>query len=368
MKEIICFLVCSYITITIVNGQNHFIKNSNVRDYDWCRYVEMPFMVDELIDVYIKDTTIVSKHFPSQEKRIGQQDCYVGHWCLYDTGAKILKDSLLNRRNSSNEHIIEKILSEIGCLPPQKPDVDWGLVFTGCEDCEKCPFSDYAPGARLYEKASLIYMSEPEIEQMIAYKDGEQWGYMLDGIRLGDVFEGVTSTNPIRREIDRRVMQFLIDKWSPCQIPEVQELVKVLEESMPLEELANPVDVITGTWRGAFGNKTINFTIDYDASIAEAEKEYAKQTRWGMFTDCYFGVLGTSLFEGQPASKAVTSKGYYDDGGKAVRVNLIEQPDTAQWNGEFNIWIDRKTNMMHGTWESNNKKLKREFELEKVKE
>jgi hypothetical protein len=78
--------------------------------------------------------------------------------------------------------------------------------------------------------------------------------------------------------------------------------------------------------------------------------------------------LAKSIFDGQPESKAVSSKGYFTDGGMSIRVNLIELPDTAQWNGEFNIWVNRKTNLMRGTWESNNKKLKREFELEKVKE
>ena len=346
MKKIICFLVCSYITITIVNGQNHFIKNSIIRDYDWCRYVEMPFMVDELIDVYIKDTTIVSKHFPSQEKRIGQQDCYVGHWCLYDTGVKMLKDSLLNRRNSSNEHIIEKILSEIGCLPPQKPNIDWGLVFVGCENCERCPFTDFVVGSYPEAKTSLIYMSEPEIKQMIAFENGEQWGYLLDGIRLGDVFSGVTSTDPIRREIDRRIICFLIQKWSPCQIPEVQQLVSVLKEVLPMEYKDEWYEAITGKWRGQFGEKTIEITIDANE----------------------FEINGFSKFEGQPDEKRITFYGdeYQQVEGPYVCFTVTEQPTDKEWNGKFYCRLVRNTGKMEGTWTSNNRKLERAFVLERV--
>lgn len=217
-------------------------------------------------------------------------------------------------------------------------------------------------------KNSLYYMNEPEVKQMIAYDKGKQWEYMLMGIKNGDIYDGVASTNLAIRKIDHRIMQFLINKWSPCQIPEVQELVKVLKESLPLNELANPVDLIKGTWQGAFGNKTINLTIDYDASVADEEKAEAKRTRHGWFENDNFGVIGKSIFDGQPESKTVPSKGYYHDGGMSVQVNLIELPDTAQWNGEFNLWVNRKTNKMHGTWESNNKKLKREFELEKISE
>ena len=355
MKKItLCILLLLYVFV---------VKSQNIIDNIEENYKFIPqngsfLFANEFIELQKQDSNVLKRFF---NNRVNDKPS------LMDDFIESIREQYFFYclKNNNEFQSVDKNMLHLKKLHINitSPNVDWGQVYIGCETC---PFADFGPNYRIYVEFALIYMSENEIRQMIAFENGEQWGYMLDDIRFGDYFEGVSSTDPIRREIDRRIMQFLIDKWSPCQIPEVQELVKVLKESMPLEELANPVDVITGTWRGAFGNKTINFTIDYDASIAEAEKEYAKQTRWGMFTNCYFGVLGKSLFDGQPESKSVQSKGYYTDGGKAVQINLIEQPDTAQWNGEFNIWIDRKTNKMHGTWESNNKKLKRDFELEKV--
>lgn len=361
MKKKSILLFIGIISCIFSNAQNLSIVAGYKHYYDLTQ-IEFPFIYKELFNIYKFDSAFVYGHFIKnrQSKDLNDVDLYMNDMC-----AKALKDSLLKLSNDVESKEFDRIMTFLGNIEPRNPNVNWNGVF---QICDECPFGDMPTDVIWNVKFSLIYMSEAEINQMINYKNGEQWNFVLLGIKNGDYFTGLNSIDKGLIEIDRRVMQFLIDKWSPCQIPEVQELVKVLKESMPLEELANPVDVITGTWRGAFGNKTINFTINYDASIAEAEKEHAKQTRWGMFTNCYFGVLGTSLFDGQPESKSVQSKGYYTDGGKAVQINLIEQPDTAQWNGEFNIWIDRKTNMMHGTWESNNKKLKREFELEKVKE
>ena len=327
--------------------------------YDLSRK-EFPFIARELVEIYKSDTTIITNYFVRNRECRSSVDLYINDMC-----ANALGDSLLKIRDDKNCAIIDKMLSEINIVRPQKPNLDWGNVYL-CGD--NCPFGDYPPDVYWNVEFSLVYMTEFEIKQMIAFEKGEQWGYVLQDVLCGDCFEGFLSTDSGKREIDRRIKQYLINKWSPCQIPEVQELVKVLEESMPLAELENPVDVIKGTWRGTFGNKTINLTIDYDASIADEEKAEAKRTRRGWTSIGNYGVLTQSIFDGQPESKAVSAKGYYTDGGKDVIINLIEQPDTVQWNGEFNLWVNRKTNKMRGIWESNNKKLKREFELEKVSE
>ena len=326
--------------------------------------IEMPFMASELIEIYKNDTTILNECYwgigSSQEYR----KSHLGSLYLYDMSVNALVDSLCNKRNDNNNKLIDKIISEIDCHKPIMPEVDWGNLFLVCETC---PFGEYPPDVYNDFKAALIYAGEKEIKQMISFENEYQWKQQILDIQYGN---GIAEYQPNTASMEkcRRIMQFLIDKWSPCQIPEIQELVKVLKENLPLDELVNPVDVIKGNWRGSFGNKTINLTIEYDASIAESEKAEAIRTRWGMFKDDNFGVLAKSIFDGQSEGKVVSSKGYYTDGGKDIRINLIEQPDTAQWNGEFNLWVNRKTNKMHGTWESNNKKLKREFELEKVKE
>lgn len=333
-----------------------------VNNYKHLTQIGGQLFTKEIIEIYKTDTTIINNKYNRKVDDKSKGGTYVDTICT-----NAFYKSLLETKTDSNSIIIDSIISKLKRINLNVPyyNVDWGQVYSVCE---QCPFGMWACDQWYYERFALIYMTEKEIKQMISFENGEQWAYMLEDIQNGTLFDGVISTNIADRAIDRRIMQFLINKWSPCQIPEVQKLVKVLEESMPLVELISPIDVIKGTWRGAFGNKTINLTIDYDASIAEAEKTEAKRTRWGMFTDDYFGVIAKSIFEGQPESKAVPSKGYYTDGGKDVRVNLIEQPDTAQWNGEFYLWINRKTNRIYGTWESNNKKLKREFELEKVKE
>lgn len=360
MKRI--FLLIIGLSVSCFCNAQQYNKDivANYKQYYNLSQKEFPFIARELVEIYKSDTTIITNHFVRNRESCSSVDLYINDMC-----ANALGDSLLKIRDDKNCAIIDKMLSKINIVRPKKPDLDWGDVYLCCDEC---PFADYPPEVYWNQEFSLIYMTEYEIRQMIAFEKGEQWGYLLKDVQFGDCFSGFRSTDSGEREIDRRIKQYLINKWSLCQIPEVQELVKVLEESMPLAELENPVDVIKGTWRGAFGNKTINLTIDYDASIADEEKAEAKRTRWGMFTDDYFGVLGKSIFDGQPESKTVPSKGYFHDGGMSVRVNLIELPDTAQWNGEFNLWVNRKTNKMYGTWESNNKKLKREFELEKVSE
>ena len=354
-KMMLCILVYGFSTVYCQNN----IGKSIVENNELIPQNGSFLFVHEVAEVFMSDTLIAQRIFSN---RVNDKPSIMDDYVVATR-----KKAFYSQLKVDTNYYSKKMFGNTNMdnLSVKMPSVDWGRVYEGCKTC---PFADFSPNSRIYVEFALIYMGEDEIKQMIAYESGEQWKYMLEDIKYGDYFLGITSTNPVCREIDRRIMQFLIDKWSPCQIPEVQELVKVLKESLPLDELVNPVDVIKGTWRGAFGNKTINLTIDYDASIAEAEKAEAIRTRWGMFKYDNFGVLAKSIFDGQPESKAVSSKGYFTDGGMSIRVNLIELPDTAQWNGEFNIWVNRKTNLMRGTWESNNKKLKREFELEKVKE
>ena len=357
----ICLLMAGLSMFCSCNTQQYnkdIVKN--YKQYYMLSQKEFPFIARELVEIYKSDTTIITEHFVRNREKCSSVDLYINDMC-----ANALGDSLLKIRDDNNRALIDKMLSKINIVRPQKPDLDWSDVYL-CGD--KCPFADCPSEVYWNLEFSLIYMTEYEIKQMIAFEKGEQWGYLLTDVQLGDCFSGFLSTDSGEREIDRRIKLYLINKWSSCQIPEVQEMVKVLEEKMPLAELKNPVDVIKGTWRGAFGDKTINITIDYDASIAKAEKAEAERTRHGWFKNDNFGVLAKSIFDGQPESKAVSAKGSYIDGGWDIRINLIEQPDTAQWNGEFNIWVNRKTNKMHGTWESNNQKLKRKFELEKVSE
>lgn len=322
--------------------------------------LEAPFACRELIEICKKDSLKIAKIFNSE---FHDRTPYT-RFCK-DYLQNVLCDSLFSIKNDSNIQYVNRILNQIKYPKVIKmPTINWGRIFSTCETCSFCTDREDIP---FYYFFVLVYMQEEQVKQLITFDNGNPWNDMITEIKFGNVIIENRADNACL-EISRRKMQFLIDKWSSCQIPEIQELVKSIEENMQLYELINPVDVIKGTWRGSFGNKTINLTLDYDASMAETEKAEAKRTHRGWSANDNYGVLAKSIFDGQPENKAVSAKGYYSDGDRHVRVSLIEQPDTAQWNGEFNLWVNRKTNKMHGTWESNNKKLKREFELEKVKE
>lgn len=114
----------------------------------------------------------------------------------------------------------------------------------------------------------------------------------------------------------------------------------------------SPIKVINGKWQGAFSdNKEIYLLNGYSNVENTANK-----------------VTGKSKFAGQPDSKYVPMIGSYKDKGSYFEIEMIEQPDTAQWNGIFKYQIDKETRDLKGTWESNNGKLKRNFELKKISE
>lgn len=110
--------------------------------------------------------------------------------------------------------------------------------------------------------------------------------------------------------------------------------------------------VLTGIWRGPFGNRNIEFTTVSDSDNLNPEHK----------------LRGKSKFVGQNDRHLVEMTGSFVDMGDYIEVQMIEQPDTAQWNGVFTYTVERSTRKIKGTWESNNKKLKREYVLEKEAE
>lgn len=339
------------------------IDKEIVNDYKHLPQVGGHLFVKEIIEIYKTDTTIIDKIYNREVDDRSQGGAYTDTIC-----SNTFYNSLFKFKNDSNSEIVESMISKLKRINLKIPyyNVNWGDVYV-CGT--KAPFGHDPTETWYYMRFALIYMGVNEIKQMIAFDNGEQWEYMLQDIRNGVLFDGIESTKLADRVIDRRIMQFLIDKWSLYQIPAIQELVKVLEDNLPLGIESNPSNIINGTWRGAFGNKIINLALNYDASIAETEKnEIIKKKRWRMFADENFGIIGNSFFDGQDGSKAIQAKGFYTESGKNMRITLIEQPDTAQWNGIFYIHINRKSKKIDGSWNSNNGKIQRLFELEKVKE
>lgn len=114
----------------------------------------------------------------------------------------------------------------------------------------------------------------------------------------------------------------------------------------------SPLRVINGIWQGSFGDtKEIYFLNTYSNYNNEDNK-----------------VTGKSKFVGQPDRKYVQMVGNYKDNGDYFSIEMVEQPDTAQWNGVFKYQINKKTRIIKGYWQSNNGKLKRKFELKKISE
>lgn len=341
MKKNLLILGCVILSC-VCNAQKNLIDIiSNFEDDDITQ-MELPFLYKELIDIVNTDTAFVYNRFihSRQSSEITPVDLYVNDVC-----SNALVDSLHKIANPSNIKSINKLVSLLDIHSPTKPNVMWGRVF---ETCDECPFGDMPIDMKWNVKFSLIYMSQAEIEQMIKYDNGEQWDYLLSGIIAGDYFVGVVTNDPIHREIDRRIIKFLIDKWSPCQIPEVQDLVRVLKKVLPQEYKKAWYDAISGTWKGKFGDRVIELTI--------------KANEWT--------IKGFSKFEGQPDSKRVEFYGedsYSQITGPFVTFTMNELPADKEWNGEFFCRLVRNTDKLEGTWRSNNKKLEREFVLEKVK-
>lgn len=323
-----CSVIAQNTNLSIINADRLSVS-----------YIELPFMVDELLTIYETDTTIISDHYVDISDK--ERQSHIGYIYLYDMGVNAMVDSLNKRRDLYPSFRIDKIISELHCRIPIVPNVDWRELFSVCD---VCPFGEYPPDSYSMFKAALVFASETEIRQVIKSENGQQWKYALEDIAYGDVYFG--KNNNTNREIDRRIISFLIQKWSPCQIPEVQQLVSVLKEVLPMEYKDEWYEAITGKWRGKFGEKTIEVTIDANE----------------------FEINGFSKFEGQPDEKRITFYGdeYQQVEGPYVCFTVTEQPTDKEWNGKFYCRLVRNTGKMEGTWTSNNRKLERAFVLERV--
>lgn len=332
----LCFIFVAILSYVFCSAQNMSIVNSYEKYYELST-IELPFISQEILEIYKSDSTIVHSHFIKnrQSKELNSVDLYMNDIC-----AKVLKDSLTKCANDVNPIEFLRLKTFLGNNEPLKPNVNWGGVF---QVCDECPFGDMPLDVRWNVKFSLVYMSQTEIEQMIAFENGEQWNYILNDIKLGDYFG---FRNIVEIEINRRIITYLIQKWSPCQIPEVQQLVSVLKEVLPMEYKDEWYEAITGKWRGKFGEKTIEVTIDANE----------------------FEINGFSKFEGQPDEKRITFYGdeYQQVEGPYVCFTVTEQPTDKEWNGKFYCRLVRNTGKMEGTWTSNNRKLERAFVLERV--
>lgn len=226
-------------------------------------------------------------------------------------------DSLDKRRDARNRAIIDKIIREIHYREPKYPKVDWKELFTVCETC---PFGEYPPDVYSMFKAALIYGGEKEIGQTVKADNGAQWRYVIEDIENGDVyFEGKDRAS---REVNRRILTYLVKKWGDSQIAEVRELVRVLKEVLATEYKEPWHEAISGRWKGRFGDRVIELTIKANER----------------------GIKGHSKFAGQGNDKQVEFRGektHDQESGQNVTFTMEEQPADKEWNGVFRCRMER---------------------------
>lgn len=75
-------------------------------------------------------------------------------------------------------------------------------------------------------------MGENEIKDMINYNKGEQWNYMVEDIKYIDTFTLTKGKNYKQFVLDRRIANYIIEKWKESNVKEIQELITVYKSLM----------------------------------------------------------------------------------------------------------------------------------------
>ena len=168
-----------------------------------------------------------------------------------------------------------------------------------------------------------------------------------------DLFQFVYSDDRVSEMFNRKIeyLRYLLMQsgeelcaYTAEQIDKIQ-----IVHPHPIDKNSNWI-VLSGAWKGDFGERVIDFRVSCDDDNLNPEHK----------------LRGSSKFVGQNDRHLVPMTGTFIDKGDIIEVQMVEQPDTAAWNGVFNYIIERKTKRIKGTWVSNNKKLKREYVLEKL--
>ena len=190
-----------------------------IADYSSIEVLEAPFMVNELIEIYKTDSLVVKKAFNREAFNRTEYTLY-----CYNVCADFFYNRLIENRNNENREIVDKIISEIDYEKNIiKSQIDWSNAF---KTCLTCPFGEYPDDRFFYFKFSIMFMGELEIKQMAKHNKGEQWGYMLDDIKYGDLFT-LNNENYFKYVLDRRIANYIIERWRNSDIKEIQELVAV---------------------------------------------------------------------------------------------------------------------------------------------
>jgi len=219
------FILFLFIT-NIFNCQTiKYYDEKIVENYSSVGIMEAPFMINELIDIYKKDSLIIKKIF---NKEVFSRTKYTLY--CYNVISDFFHKNLMENIDNENKLIISRMIDELDYdREIVKPKIDWSKVF---ETCLNCPFGEYPNDRFFYFKFSIIYMGEQEIKEMIKDSNGEQWRYALMAIEGGDSFTLNKDENYTKYVLDRRIANYVIERWKDCKIKEVQELISVLKSVM----------------------------------------------------------------------------------------------------------------------------------------
>lgn len=218
-------------TFTLYGQTNKYYLNysetlSKTKDLkDIYKYAFMPI---EFIEQIKNDSSLIENNIFKREnyKRTKGEEYY------YDVSINFLKYNLLRVMNESNQNYIKWIFSHFKTEEnPKKPNVDWGIIF---ETCQTCYFGSYPADRFAYFNFSLVFMGENEIKKMISYDKGEQWKYAIMAIKGGDSFTIKKNSKYGDDILDRRVANYIVERWENSKIPEIQELVTTYKNVMAL--------------------------------------------------------------------------------------------------------------------------------------
>lgn len=209
-----------FLKVNLVNCQTSNYENKIVKEFTQMSILEAPFMVNEIIEIYKEDTLFVKKAFKHSIFDRTEYTLY-----CYNVCSAFFHNTLLEKKNDRNKEVIEKIISELDYDKNIiKPQISWARIF---ETCQSCPFGEYPDEMMFYFKFSILFMGEEEIKSMVQDEDRRQWKYVLEDIKYGDAFTLYKEGNYKQYVIDRRMANYIIDKWKLSEAKEVQKLITV---------------------------------------------------------------------------------------------------------------------------------------------
>ncbi|MBO5829762.1 MAG: hypothetical protein U0L67_08550 [Paludibacteraceae bacterium] len=297
-KLIFVMMIICVLTTQMSAKENSF---SNERVYALSQ-LELPFIAKELVDSYELDSTYLQKWFLSDSLRNvakfkldEEGDWYPMDVYVNDVCAMTLIDSLEKYRTLDNAERIDNLIKSIRYQKPNLGDLNF------CEDVFETGLS-----SDFFANFVILYMSEKELLEMSRCAMGKSLQYVLEDISYGEYLKGdKTFSNNITKEVNLRISDYLINKWSSCQSKTSKALLSALLSAKKYLnfEPSNSDTLMTGLWIGKHYDKTVE-------AVIKAENGD-----------------GLLVFEVGNRGKSIFSSKYIDD-GMYIIANLKNSPQS----------------------------------------